>query len=198
MIVFNPVKLALSLARGELTEKQKFRYLFTYICVSLVVSLVLALGFALPSAPKGSGVTSAQSYSIIAEVIGLIMFMIGIVIAYQVNEKGDNKDFVLRYISLSVPLTIHSIFIFLMIFATLFLFVTSAVSAGMTGTARKAIMSESIGLATLASLLLSYLYFYVSIIVHMRTASSQVATGKTPGGKPSILNLPPGTQTTGF
>lgn len=90
MIWFNLRKLEKRLAKRELSEHHAFRYLLFYLVIFISVA-------ALPEiAPYPD-----WNWDISRYIITLVITLICTYTAFRINEKGDNRDFLKRYISLA-------------------------------------------------------------------------------------------------
>ena len=112
MILFNHMRLAEQLGRGELTETIKFYY--------YLILLVLYSTFG--SNPPLTLLYTNDELSIYDQAyitIPSILTITAAVIAFRLNASGDNHDFLARIICLGVPLWIQakllSIFIYFII-----------------------------------------------------------------------------------
>lgn len=90
MIWFRLNKLERKLAKRELSEHHAFRYLVFY----LVFFVTLA---SLPEITPYPG----WNWDISHYVINLLVTLTATYMAFRINEKGDNRDFLKRYISLA-------------------------------------------------------------------------------------------------
>lgn len=91
MIWFNLKKLEKRLAKRELSEHHAFRYLVFYLVIFISVA-------ALPEfAPYPS-----LNWDISRYIITLVIALISTYTAFRINEKGDNRDFLKRYISIAI------------------------------------------------------------------------------------------------
>lgn len=93
MYLWNVNRLAEELRSGNLSEKQKLMYFLVYL------SLLLASG----------AFTEATSVAmrILGVAIAIIIQLITTAVCYQANSRGDDKNFLERYICLQVPMTIR-------------------------------------------------------------------------------------------
>jgi len=86
---------------GEVSQKDQFKY-------ALAFSLLTAIASD-PLLTVGIEYTSMDS---ISSVIMLIVTIVGLWFCYRVNENADNKDFILRFFTLGLPISIRFIAIF--------------------------------------------------------------------------------------
>jgi hypothetical protein len=93
MIIWNINRLIAELKSGEVTQKNRMYYLLSIIMIALVVG-------AIPTdetPPKIKYIESA------IEIVGTAM---AILVSYNANRKGDDKDYVERFICLTLPIVI--------------------------------------------------------------------------------------------
>ncbi|QED37590.1 hypothetical protein FK178_07555 [Antarcticibacterium arcticum] len=90
MIWFSLKKLEKRLAKRELSEHHAFRYLVFYLVIFISVG-------ALPEIAPYPG----WNWDISRYVITLVIALSATYTAFRINEKGDNRDFLKRYISIA-------------------------------------------------------------------------------------------------
>jgi hypothetical protein len=90
MIWFRLKKLERKLAKRELSEHNAFRYLMTYLLVFVTL-------MALPEVSSYSG----WNWDISHYIITLLLTIGATYTSFRINEKGDNRDFLKRFISLA-------------------------------------------------------------------------------------------------
>ena len=99
MYFWNVKALVKSLKDNSITEFEKMLYLLAY---GLLFSFLSIISTLMPET------TTPQFYDDwILDVIFLIINAFGILYLYNINSKGDNKDFITRYICLGLPVTIR-------------------------------------------------------------------------------------------
>ncbi len=114
MIFWNVEKLAGQLKQGELSSKQKLRYL-------LVVFVFLGIT---PYAYLGEAYNAAYGLEVLVVLFATIW---GILYCHEANEEGDGKDFFERFICIGVPVGVRIMVISLpayLILSSLFVFFT--------------------------------------------------------------------------
>jgi len=123
---YNALALATELKEGTFSQHRAIKH--------LIASLVLfGIGFEIPVSVEFSD-TNLNAAQIIGQitlfiVAGVISYY-GAWLVYQVNEKGDGKDFFMRFTVLSLPVGIQLIVVFLwvgLIFAVVATALTSAI-----------------------------------------------------------------------
>lgn len=95
MYIWKINALVEALKEDKLTEKQKKNYkmLFIVILIFTISSFFIVLD---PS--------TFNHYDVI-DLVGFVTInAIGILIVYRINKHGNNKDFVLRYLTLTIPI----------------------------------------------------------------------------------------------
>ncbi len=109
MNLFNDRKLARRLKAGEVSTKERFYYLF----MLLLISQLLATSFIVSITYN----TSIYNWWDIATDITYLGFaFFGLILIYNTNRQGDNKNLIERFICISVPITIQLTFCFLLIY----------------------------------------------------------------------------------
>jgi len=146
MYLWNTKALITDLRNDQVTQKEQLKY-FLFSTIPL---------YAMPQ---------LETYY---TVVNIVLILIGTLLCYNSNVEGDNKDFIVRYICLSIPIGIR-IFLPMIIFAVL-----------LTALLCKMSPNLSVDLAwTISCLILNIPYFYFlrsSIIqvskVHDQTISA--------------------------
>ncbi len=90
MIWFRLHKLERKLAKRELSEHNAFRYLITYLIVFVTLAAIPEI------TPYPSWNWDISHY-----IISLLITIGATYTAFRINEKGDNRDFLKRFISLA-------------------------------------------------------------------------------------------------
>jgi hypothetical protein len=104
MYWWNTHALAEALKTKRLSQRQKMIYLAVMMLgVSLVVEVTAWLG-------PGSGVTPAMGVIRGAVLSGITLW--GVLACYQANRRGDDSEFIDRFVCLSLPLTIRVLIVF--------------------------------------------------------------------------------------
>ena len=114
---FDARSLADKLIGGEIDHFTATKHLAIWIGIS-------GIGIGLPF-PSQYPDYQLNGMNAIRDVIGYVIFpliisYVGITSAYKVNSKGDDKDFLLRYAALSLPVGVR----LSLTFAILFLFIS--------------------------------------------------------------------------
>jgi hypothetical protein len=95
MYLWNTEALAVKLKDGELSQKERFKYFFIFIVLTaLLMEVCLYVG----EIPSVITITEAA--------ITLIITIGGTLLSYKKNRDGDNKEFIDRYVCLSIPILI--------------------------------------------------------------------------------------------
>ena len=106
---YNAMGLATELNKGSFSQQRAIKH--------LIASLVLfGSGFEIPVSVEFSE-TNINTAQVIVQIVlfiiaGVISYY-GAWLVYQVNEKGDGKDFFMRFTVLSLPVGIQLIVVFL-------------------------------------------------------------------------------------
>lgn len=118
---YNALALANELKNGTFTEYRAIK--------QMIASLVLGgIGFSVPISVEfqddNLGFVEMLTYIISFIITGIISYY-GVWLTYQVNNKGDSKDYFLRFVSLSLPIGIQLFIVFLGI-SIILMFLTMA------------------------------------------------------------------------
>lgn len=106
MYLWHTSELAAQLKHGGVSQHDRFRYLLVFI-------VIIALGIEL-----ASYLERASSVLDISEsVLTVMVIVFGSVWCYQVNKKGDDQNFVERYICLNVPIFFRLIVLFIVLYS---------------------------------------------------------------------------------
>lgn len=98
MYLWNYKALIKDLKEDNVSEKDKFIYfMFTFLLLTVSTGTILSI------APE----VEITTLDIIDYWVTTLVFVIAIILIYRNNKKGDNKNFLERYISLSVPIFIR-------------------------------------------------------------------------------------------
>jgi len=106
---YNAARLANDLKNGVISEYRAVKHLIATMVIG-------GIGFEIPIS-----VAPSESYTSLARfAIYIVMFIItgiisyyGVWLTYQVNNKGDGKDFFLRFAALTLPIGIQLLVLFL-------------------------------------------------------------------------------------
>ena len=163
MQILNDRKLARRLNEDVVSEKEQFYYFMILLIVSILPSSAWLIG--------QLGVMA--NYWDLASDIALIVFTLsGSVWVFNTNASGDNRNFVARYISLGLPVSIQTligvIIVALMIFLLEEVFTTVMIQD-----------EASIVDLVLTIVFLSFFYFRLNgaIKIASKTAASQSPKG---------------------
>ena len=122
---YNALALANELKNGTFTEYRAIK--------QMIASIILGgVGFSVPISVEfqesGLGLAATLSF-IFSFIITAIISYYGVWLTYQVNNKGDAKDYFLRFVSLSLPVGIQLVVIFLGVSVILMFLTMALVSA---------------------------------------------------------------------
>lgn len=91
--------------KKQMSQREKFKYLFFVIIYITAAISVLPFGN-LPPTP----------INIITNIALFIIEITGLYFCYQINSRGDDKEFIERSLFLSVPIGIRFFLLFILIF----------------------------------------------------------------------------------
>lgn len=146
MYIWNVNALIEELKEGKLSQKEQFKYAMAYSVLMLLASDPL--------------VHAGQEYSYIDSIQSLIMLLVsvlGIYFCYCANKKSDDKDFLLRFFTIGLPITVRCIVI---------IFPLALILGVVEGLASSEALLESSSTTTsiyqvvFTSILISGFYFY--------------------------------------
>jgi hypothetical protein len=80
----------------NLSQKEQFKYFLTY-----------SLFMVLSTEPSLYADFNYVFYDTIDTFVASLITVLGIVYCYKINEKGDGKDFILRFITLGIPISVR-------------------------------------------------------------------------------------------
>lgn len=90
MIWFKLKKLETKLAHSEVSEDTALQYLLSFL-------VLFAIIFTLPNSDRYSG----YSWEISEFILDLLITVVGARTVFSINQKGDNREFLKRFLSLS-------------------------------------------------------------------------------------------------
>lgn len=98
MHIWNTQLLVDELRAGPLSEDEQFKYFATFVMLTI-------LGWSIPIDSDAKGWLGNYGFWcwLVYGVIGLM----GLVFAYSINRQHDNRHFIIRFVSISIPITIQ-------------------------------------------------------------------------------------------
>lgn len=102
MIWYDTKKLEKELVEGNISEKEGFNYLLTSTLISVIVSY-----------PSGRNYEN-KVLTAIELIIDILIIIITLKTTFKINTNGDGKDYLKRYVSLSLVIFIRLV-VFLII-----------------------------------------------------------------------------------
>ena len=106
MYWWNIKALASELKSGKVSPFEKFKYFFAFMLVTSIFVELIYL-FPLPESPT--------LFDYASSILVILITILGLILCYKSNKKGDNKDFIERFVCLSWPITIRLIVIIIAI-----------------------------------------------------------------------------------
>ena len=94
MYLWNTKALAMKLKNGELKQSDRFTYFIVFI---ILIALISEVSF-----------YTTEDLTVITitdSIISIIITVIGTLISYKINKNGDDREFIDRYICISIPIT---------------------------------------------------------------------------------------------
>jgi hypothetical protein len=102
MIWLDLKKMERKLSSNDISDKESVRYYLGIFIISSIYGIIVTL---INKRPIDSSGTSVALYYL----LNLIIIVIGVITIYKLNSKIDNKDFFLRFFSLSFVIFIRLI-----------------------------------------------------------------------------------------
>jgi hypothetical protein len=93
-VILRPRRLAVALAAGELSEREKFQYLLFGAIIDVL----------LPS--QVAGWTNWTRDRVMFVAVSLVITVVGLLACFHANVRVDNRNFLERWLCLSFPLGI--------------------------------------------------------------------------------------------
>jgi len=122
MYLWNTKALATKLKTGELSQADRFKYLFLgVIMFALIGEVASCLG----------SIRTPAVIEITESIIVFIIIVGGTLLCYKANKRGDNKEFIDRYICLTVPIFLKLMALLISVFIV-YIFVAYKVLGGMS------------------------------------------------------------------
>lgn len=99
MILFNNKKLAVHLQEGRITQKQQSIYILILLLIYKIQTTNIARYTLFDKHEEGLLIRHIAS-----DLTWITVLFLSLIISYRINKKSDNKDFILRYVCLSIPI----------------------------------------------------------------------------------------------
>lgn len=158
MNFFNDRDLARRLRDGEVSSKEKFYYLLTFQVIYTIFFTAYV---------SDAIYSTGNSLDYIADIIIVLLTIIGTYLVYNSNRAGDDEDFIARFTCLSIPIAVHMI---------LFSLLAGFIEAALTMTEEDIMNEDYIYTTTIygaVGLVLVVAYFYYRINSSIKIASSK-------------------------
>ena len=117
MYIWKVAPLIEELKNQKLSQKEQLKYFLTY-------SLLMILS----TDPFLYTDFNYVIYDTIDTVVASVITVIGIIYCYKVNERVDGKDFILRFLTLGLPITVRFVFVIMVVFGVYYGFIDSSES----------------------------------------------------------------------
>lgn len=158
MYLWNSGKLVNDLRDNAVSEKEKLKYVLFWVVATMIVSdplLHFDYEYVLNDA--------------ILSAVMLIVSIAGTIYCYKVNKNGDNKDFLTRYICLSIPVGIRA---FVIIIAILAFITAIELSLDMSVIGEGEEVTTTIYEVIVFSLFMLGIYYYLARCIRSASARS--------------------------
>jgi hypothetical protein len=103
MQLFNVRRLAKRLSTGQVGPREQMHYLLVFTLINAFAGTSIFSHYLAPKA--------ITPLTIALDVLTLFFEGLIVVVAYRINNRGDGRDFIMRFLCISVPLLIRTIFI---------------------------------------------------------------------------------------
>ena len=101
-------KLTTDLKDNKISEKEKFKYFLTLVILELILINLIVYTW-----------QEINTANLINSLITFVGFILAVTIIYKKNKKGDNKNYIERYVCLSLPAAVRA-FVYSLIAAFIF------------------------------------------------------------------------------
>ena len=102
MYIWKVNSLIEDLKENKVSQKEQFKYALTFTALTVLVTD--------PMLTVGLEYTSLDT---ISTLIMMVITIFGVILCYNVNEKTDSKDFILRYFTIGLPISVRFLAILL-------------------------------------------------------------------------------------
>ncbi|MBA2875435.1 hypothetical protein [Thermaerobacillus caldiproteolyticus] len=102
MYFWNVKALAEELMQKKITPQKKMQYLLAFILVETIsVELSYWLGI----------YSKANIYDVLYSFFSIAINFLGVIFCYKANKRGDNQDFIERFVCIGLPISIRILFL---------------------------------------------------------------------------------------
>lgn len=145
MYIWNVTALVQELKSEGLSQKEQLKYFLTYILLMLVAI-----------DPYFHSDHEYVIYDTIDTVISLVITIVGVIYCYKVNESVDGKDFILRFVTLGLPITVR-LFVFLLPFTVIYYAILNQIEINVATTQLKDVVFTVI-------FMISFYYYFSKVL----------------------------------
>lgn len=104
--LWNTKLLAKEFRNNELSQRMRFKYFLIFIVVPMLIGDISFTPIQIP--------WSVDSMpAVILSIMFLLIIVGGMILTYKANKAGDNKEFIDRYVCLSIPIFIKLTVLFI-------------------------------------------------------------------------------------
>lgn len=148
-------ELALRFKNNEVPSKERFLYLLAHVTLTTLLSSSLFDYLVPPS-------VTPNQWSLVIDFVVVVFTIFGTILCYQTNKKGDDKDFVERYICISFPAMIQSLLIFIGVWIIYAIALSFSLGVG---------ISEEYSIYDIPPFILMFVYYFWRLNASMSIAS---------------------------
>ena len=133
--------LAADLNNDHVSQKEQFKYTLVFTLINTLAMVAIAFG----SSEMSSGLMAVDL------VVTLVITAAGISYCYHCNRQADDRDLIVRFICLGLPVTVRII-----VFGALLGFVVGAVTGLVLGESAAQDAETGFGVRNLVNLMIGY------------------------------------------
>jgi len=159
MYIWKSTDLANDLRNNNVTEKEKLKYILFWVLATAIAS--------------DPFLYTDYEYVLNDAVMSLVMLVIaasGTIYCYKINKGGDNKDFINRYICLSIPVGVRVLSVLIILFSSIIIIDLSFELNYLGG--EKETYTTSIYEIVILAIFMLWAYYYLGKFIKM--ASTKV------------------------
>lgn len=157
-------ELAHRFKNNTVSSRERFIYFFIFIILVTIPTLSFVIN---------SLYESLNEWDIYIDIALLVITILGMIICYKTNKKGDDKEYIERYVCIGFPILIQTII--LMVIITIFLFgVINFISQHITfisDDVKSEVTSKFYFIGEFSSSVIPMLYFYWRLNQSIKIAS---------------------------
>jgi hypothetical protein len=147
MYIWKPNNLAIDLRNNNVSEKEKLKYTLFWVLAMVIFS--------------DPAIYIGYEYVLNDTIISAA----GTIYCYKINKRGDNKDFISRYICLSIPVGIRALAVLAFVIIAIVIIDLSFEMNVLGG--EEEVFTTTIPEIIIFSIFMVYLYFYLGKFIEI-------------------------------